>query len=131
MKLAALTLAATAAALTACANAPAPGPADEMVVRGRDYAVANCSGCHNIDLKGASTYRAAPPFRKLRGRWDGASLQLRLERSPYHGGDTMPTHSLTSAEADEIAAFIDALRAGKPPPGPPPRATICNPMWWC
>jgi cytochrome c len=131
MRGAALAPVVLAAALSACANAPAPGPADEAAVRGRDEAVSQCAGCHNIGLKGASTYPAAPPFRTLRGRWSGESLQVRLGRLPLHRGYDMPMHPLTAREADDIAAFITALRAGKPPPGPPLRANICNPMWWC
>ncbi|MDE2488984.1 MAG: cytochrome c [Alphaproteobacteria bacterium] len=129
MRAAALAL--IAVSLSACASSPSQSGTESQAGKGRDYAVSHCAGCHNIDVKGVSTYRAAPPFRTLRGRWNGESLQLRLERSPVHESFDMPRRYLTDEEADDIAAFITAVRAGKPPPGAPPRAIFCNPMWWC
>ena len=122
----------TALLLAGCASPSPPETADELAAeRGRDLAVAQCAGCHSIGLKGASGYRAAPALRTLRGHWTGVALQLRLEHSPIHASADMPARRLTPAQADDLAAFIASVRAGRPPPGAPLRAPICNPMLWC
>jgi mono/diheme cytochrome c family protein len=114
----------------ACASAPPPD-VSAAAVRGRAYAVARCSGCHAVGLKGASTYSAAPKFRDFRTGWTAAGLTLRLERSPVHAGPDMPSRGLNPAEADDLVAYIADLRAGKSVGRGGYTRTLCNPVYWC
>jgi mono/diheme cytochrome c family protein len=117
--------AAALAALAGCASSPAREEGGS-VGRGRDYASLHCSSCHAVDLDGPSPYAGAPPFRTLRGRWDGPSVQLRLARSPVHNRPDMPPRDLTREQAADISALIRDLRdqsAMKP--------RFCIPLTWC
>jgi mono/diheme cytochrome c family protein len=104
-----------------------PAPA----LRGRDFAVSRCSGCHAVGLKGVSPYRAAPPFRSLAQAWSPIALQLRLERSPLHDGPDMPSRQLSGGQADDLAAYIQTLQAGHDLGRPGYTGPICTPTYWC
>lgn len=112
-RLAAAALAALLAATPAWGQAPdtpAPEPADPAAVaRGEALAAAHCAGCHSINPKGASPYRAAPAFRELPPVPPHA-LQARLRvllGNPHYG---MPQQFLTASEARDLAAFIESVK---------------------
>jgi mono/diheme cytochrome c family protein len=100
-------------------------------MRGREFALSHCAGCHAVGPQGVSRYPAAPPFRSLAQAWSPIALQLRLERSPLHDGADMPPRQLSAGQADDIAAYIQALQAGQDLGRPVFTGPICHPTYWC
>jgi mono/diheme cytochrome c family protein len=92
---------------TALASAPALEPAAQ---RGHDLAQRRCAGCHEIgeDDGGAAE---GPPFRTLALRYNALSLQRRFAEVSAHGFDRMPPVSFTKADADDLTAYLETLRA--------------------
>lgn len=93
---------------------PPSAEAAAIMARGETLAAARCAGCHSVNTKGASPYRAAPPFRELPPVPPHA-LQTRLRvllGKPHYG---MPQQFLTLSEAQALAAFIESVK--KPAPG--------------
>ncbi|MGA0604824.1 c-type cytochrome [Phenylobacterium sp. VNQ135] len=79
------------------------------VLRGRVFVQNHCVGCHNAMTKGDSVYAHAPPLRELGGRFTPAELQEVLQ--DVQGGDhyAMPPTFVTSRDALDVAAYIEAL----------------------
>lgn len=110
---AALAAAALGAAGPGAAAPAAPGyrgaPPDEAAVRGRTFAERRCAGCHNIGADDGPPDEG-PPFRRLAGRYDSASLARRFAQVSAHGVDRMPPITFTRREQEDLLAYVQTLK---------------------
>lgn len=81
---------------------------DPRVVRGRQFAEANCAQCHQIGRFGDSPLAIAPPFRTLHERYPVEELEEALAEGVVTGHPTMPQFRL---DAPQIADFIAYLKS--------------------
>lgn len=111
-----LILCAVGLGVAACATSPESNRAtqsslptlDPAQQRGRDFAVRRCSGCHTIGLDegGAGD---GPAFRSLSMRYNPISLAHRFAEVSAHGFDRMPPVAFTTAEAEDLMAYLQSL----------------------
>jgi mono/diheme cytochrome c family protein len=100
-----------ALALVLAAASPAAAAPSPAVERGARIAEQRCSGCHAVGAEGHSRNGAAPPFRGLAKRYSPASLDLVVGRIASQGHFEMRPQGLTGSEADDLAAYIGALKS--------------------
>ncbi|MCR5876440.1 cytochrome c [Phenylobacterium sp. J426] len=114
MRLIVLAVAALLAGGAQVSAAETPRVMKPAVLRGRLYVQNHCVGCHNARADGRSVYSAAPPLRDLAGRYTPAQLQTVLADVQVGNHFAMPSTPVTSRDALDIAAYIEALaRADK------------------
>ena len=96
-------------ALSACAT-PGPQPAEGTpAARGRAFADATCSRCHDIGGEGSSPNRAATPFRRIATRYSDVELSRRLadlETGHYR----MPPLRVSEAQLSDLVAYLKLMR---------------------
>lgn len=105
---------AAALGLSACATLggtpSAPPSLDVAAERGQAFAQRRCAGCHMIGLDEGGAVEG-PRFRDLSRRYNTLSLQKRFTEISQHGSGMMPPVTFTSAEADDLLAYIATLDA--------------------
>jgi mono/diheme cytochrome c family protein len=84
-------------------------PLDPAAARGRTFAERRCAGCHNVGADDGPPDEG-PPFRRLVGRYDAASLSQRFAQVSAHGMDRMPPITFTSGEREDLLAYVRTLR---------------------
>ena len=105
-----LMLAGAALSVTlAAAPVSAPG-----VDSGAHLAAQRCAGCHAIGPQGRSHNLAAPPFRDIRLRYNGLSLERELAKISKQGHFEMRPTAIRADEARDIADYIESLTPPKP-----------------
>jgi len=82
---------------------------DPAAERGARVAARECSGCHAVDLQGASPKPAAPPFRDVRRRYNEISLGREFEAISQVGHYEMPPKPISKADSEDLIAFIESL----------------------
>jgi mono/diheme cytochrome c family protein len=82
---------------------------DPAAERGARIAARECSGCHAVDLQGASPKPAAPPFRDVRRRYNEISLAREFETISQVGHYEMPPKPISKADGEDLIAFIESL----------------------
>jgi len=93
---------------------PAPVRASEpaaqaRIAEGRAIAETWCANCHLVGTVARGMVGdAAPTFRAIAGRDDTTALSLRAFLLTPHGA--MPDYRLTSAQIEEVSAWILNLR---------------------
>jgi mono/diheme cytochrome c family protein len=76
---------------------------------GKKVAVRWCAACHVVTPDQQRAYADAPPFREIANRPDFSESALVTFLLNPHA--KMPNMSLTRVEANDIASYIDTLRA--------------------
>jgi mono/diheme cytochrome c family protein len=104
-----LPLAAVSAVLAAAAPVSAPG-----VDAGAHLAALHCASCHAVGPDGRSPNVAAPPFRDIRLRYNGLSLERELGRISKQGHFEMRPTAIRADEAHDLAEYIESLAPPKP-----------------
>ena len=102
-----LLLIAIACNFTATVASAASAPS---VRRGKNFAVANCSQCHSIDMHTRSRLTTAPPFRTLHKRYPVETISDALSEGLWIGHPRMPEFRLDSAEVRDFIAFLKSLK---------------------
>lgn len=115
--------------LAACANGgvqsmpqnlPQNLPLSPAAARGQQFAERACAGCHAFAAPARSANTAAPPFAVVRLRHNEVALERTLETIAREGHGEMPPIYITSAEIEDLVAFIESLEpvAGLDPGAP-------------
>jgi cytochrome c len=109
-------LAACAAGPTEQGPPPAPPPPQAAAVmssaeRGHFLVRRDCSGCHAVEVAGASPFGAAPPFRTLHERYPLEDLEEALTEGIMSGHPAMPEFEYSAGEAADIVAWLKSLDA--------------------
>lgn len=97
-------------ALAACATQPGASADESAAARGEALAVERCAGCHAVaggDF--SSPNYVAPPFQSFADRADMTPTALRVLLATPHR--TMPNIIVAPEEIDDLAAYVDSLRA--------------------
>lgn len=78
--------------------------------RGQSLAFQRCAGCHTVgfDDGGAPD---GPAFAQLARRYNAIALERRFAEVAAHGYDRMPPVPFTREQAEDLVAYLDALRA--------------------
>jgi mono/diheme cytochrome c family protein len=97
-----------AAAAAAPGHPPAQATSDPAAARGRAFAERRCAGCHNIGADDGPPDEG-PPFRRLVGSYDSASLAERFAHVSAHGKDRMPPITFTPDERADLLAYVRTL----------------------
>lgn len=97
-----------AATLALSLSAPVLAQEDPAVMRGRNFAKANCGNCHATGDIDPSPLGIAPPFRDLHENYPAESLEEALAEGIITGHPTMPQFQL---ETNEIFDFISYLKS--------------------
>jgi mono/diheme cytochrome c family protein len=79
------------------------------VERGQVLAARECSRCHALGAVGDSPNMAAPPFRVVRLRNTGLSLERRLADIARGGHYEMPPIQLQAGEVADLAAYLESM----------------------
>lgn len=79
------------------------------IVRGRQFAEANCAHCHQIGRFGDSPLAIAPPFRTLHERYPVEELEEALAEGVVTGHPTMPQFQLDTAQIADFIAYLKSL----------------------
>lgn len=123
---ASLPLAFASALLMSCAS-PAPVPEvpvaasqAEMIMAGKEIAVASCGSCHDVESTGPSPLAQAPPFARLSTRYRLDVLREELQQGVHVGAAEMPKFTFSIAEIDALSAYLQSVQR----PGSPPEASI-------
>jgi len=97
--------------LAACAGGEefAPTPLSPAAERGQQFAARACAGCHAFAAPARSPNIAAPSFAVIRLRHNEVALERTLERIAREGHGEMPPIYVTSAEIEDLVAFIESL----------------------
>lgn len=74
------------------------------------FATKRCGGCHNVGPDDGPPYEG-PAFRKLAGRYGGASMAQRFAQVSAHGFDSMPPVTFSPKEADDLRAYVESLNS--------------------
>jgi mono/diheme cytochrome c family protein len=82
---------------------------DPRIVRGRQFAEANCALCHQIGRFGDSPLAIAPPFRTLHERYPVEELEEALAEGVVTGHPTMPQFQLDAAQIADFIAYLKSL----------------------
>jgi mono/diheme cytochrome c family protein len=81
----------------------------QSVLRGQEFARANCARCHSIEKSGASPFSGAPPFRTLHRRYPVETLEEALAEGLFTGHPAMPEFTLDPGEIGDFIAFLKTL----------------------
>lgn len=97
--------------LAACAGGGdfAPAPLSPAAERGQQFAARACAGCHAFAAPARSPNTAAPSFAVIRLRHNEVALERTLERIAREGHGEMPPIYITSAEIEDLVAFVESL----------------------
>lgn len=96
--------------LAACASGVGePVPPSAAAERGRQFAERACAGCHAFAAPARSPNTAAPSFAVVRLRHNAVALERTLDRIAREGHGEMPPIYITSAEIEDLVAFIETL----------------------
>lgn len=93
-----------AAVLAAAAPVRAPG-----IDRGAHVAQRDCALCHAVGPTGRSPNFAAPPFARVRLRYNPISLERALTNISKHGHFEMRPQRISSSDVADLAAYIQSL----------------------
>lgn len=83
------------------------------VIAGEAIAKKTCAWCHAIGKRGESPNKDAPRFRDIHARHPVLALREPISRAIATPHDRMPKLPLTTAEVDQIIAYINSLRPGR------------------
>ncbi|MDP3488874.1 MAG: cytochrome c [Phenylobacterium sp.] len=110
-----------AGALASCATPAAPPPQtlSPAAERGLQFVARSCAGCHAVGYGGHSANAVAPGFASVRMRHTAIGLERSLAQIAREGHGEMPPIYMTSAEMQDIVAYIESLEpvAEAPSPG--------------
>jgi mono/diheme cytochrome c family protein len=99
--------------LAACAGQPADTPGlgrNDDVSRGEAIAQLRCAPCHAVGASDRSPRSAAPPFRRLRMRFNEIAWERALRQIAEGGHDEMPPVAIDPSEASDLHAYVGSLR---------------------
>ena len=88
--------------------APAKADFSPAADRGLALAQQRCSGCHMVGLDETAATEG-PRFRDLQMRYNSLSLGKRFRDIAQHGSGEMPPVGFTSADAEDLIAYIETL----------------------
>lgn len=77
--------------------------------RGEAFARARCGACHAVGPGGSSPNPRAPAFRDLHRRYPVDQLAESLAEGIVTGHQGMPAFELSSAQVDDLIAWLRAL----------------------
>lgn len=101
---------AAGASFTACAGVPGDQPSQaDLVARGRNLAMTECSQCHAVGSGGGHPATGAPSFESIAERYRNTRIDWQLETISQVGHYEMPRKQLTSVDIEELAAYIRSL----------------------
>jgi len=87
------------------------GALSESAAEGRDFAQANCAGCHALD-DGVSPSPNAPTLRRVAKRLPEWVVEGSLERGVKLGHTSeMPVFVFEEGDVENLLAYLEALRA--------------------
>lgn len=78
--------------------------------RGRAFAQANCSRCHDI-AGGKSPLAGAPNFATLARRYKPSDLEEALAEGIVTGHPAMPEFTLSPRQIDDLIGYLRRMRA--------------------
>jgi cytochrome c len=79
------------------------------VRRGEMFAQINCASCHAIGSNEDSPNLNAPPFRRVRVRYNPLSLKRELEAIPAAGHYLMKPIRIEPTDVEDLIAYIESL----------------------
>lgn len=108
-----------AGALASCATSQpaAPQPMSPAAERGLQFVTRSCAGCHAVNGVGHSANAVAPPFASVRMRHTAIGLERSLAQIAREGHGEMPPIYMTTAEMQDIVAYIESLEPVAAAPG--------------
>jgi mono/diheme cytochrome c family protein len=78
--------------------------------RGQALVARMCGQCHAINLSGASSHPAAPPFRRLGDQIDLDAFSERLREGLFTGHSDMPQIRMSREDARAVSAYLRAVQ---------------------
>lgn len=97
--------------LAACQTVPSAEPASSATTfRGRAFAQATCSGCHETGLYGTSSNPNAPPFGAIANQEGVTAETLSTWLRSAHNYPTEMNFMLHDDDADALVAYFLSLR---------------------
>ncbi len=115
---------AAALIVLACASCASPEPAaapplarpdvtEQAAVRGRQFAVQACAGCHATESVGLSPMTEAPPFREIVRRYPLDQLEEAFAEGLVTSHPAMPALVFRASEIDDLIAYLETMEAGQ------------------
>ncbi|MCB2066377.1 MAG: cytochrome c [Erythrobacter sp.] len=96
--------------LAACATDREANSLSPSAAAGREFAQANCAGCHAID-DGVSPNPNAPSLRRAAHRLPDWAVEASFERGVQVGHTTqMPVFVFEQGDVANLLAYLDVLR---------------------
>ena len=96
-------------ALAACASMADGRVPSSAAARGRAAAERQCAQCHAIGAAGESPRASAPPFRQIRMRYAGVSLERELEAITQVGHYEMRQTPIGATDIKDLTTYIEGL----------------------